>query len=191
MELYCEFLRGKVRSALGGEKKPLSGFKLVVDAGNGAGGFYATRVLKELGANVEGSQFLEPDGSFPNHIPNPENKTAMDAIQSCTVKNHADLGIIFDTDVDRAAIVASNGEEINRNRLIALISAIVLRKYPGATIVTDSVTSDGLKAFIESHGGVHHRFKRGYKNVINEAVRLEKEGVSAPLAHRNERSRSS
>ena len=153
-----------------------------MDAGNGAGGFYATRVLKELGANVEGSQFLEPDGSFPNHIPNPENKTAMDAIQSCTIKNHADLGIIFDTDVDRAAIVASDGEEINRNRLIALISAIVLRKYPGATIVTDSVTSDGLKTFIESHGGVHHRFKRGYKNVINEAIRLEKQGVSAPLA---------
>lgn len=182
MELYCEFLRNKVRSALGGEQKPLAGFKFVVDAGNGAGGFYATRVLKELGANVEGSQFLEPDGSFPNHIPNPENKTAMDAIQSCTIKNHADLGIIFDTDVDRAAIVASDGEEINRNRLIALISAIVLRKYPGATIVTDSVTSDGLKTFIESHGGVHHRFKRGYKNVINEAIRLEKQGVSAPLA---------
>lgn len=182
MELYCEFLRGKVRSALGGEQKPLSGFKLVVDAGNGAGGFYAVRVLKELGANIDGSQFLEPDGAFPNHIPNPENKAAMDAIQSCTVRNHADLGIIFDTDVDRAAIVASNGEEINRNRLIALISAIVLRKYPGATIVTDSVTSDGLKAFIESRGGVHHRFKRGYKNVINEAIRLEKEGVCAPLA---------
>ena len=84
--------------------------------------------------------------------------------------------------MDRAAIVASDGEEINRNRLIALISAIVLRKYPGATIVTDSVTSDGLKTFIESHGGVHHRFKRGYKNVINEAIRLEKQGVSAPLA---------
>lgn len=180
--LYCDFLKDKIRSALGGEDKPLEGFRFVVDAGNGAGGFYAERVLAPLGANVEGSQFLDPDGSFPNHIPNPENKAAMDSIRECTINNHADLGIIFDTDVDRAAIVASNGEEINRNRLIALISAIVLRKYPGATIVTDSVTSDGLKAFIESHGGVHHRFKRGYKNVINEAIRLEKEGVTAPLA---------
>ncbi|MGN1093837.1 MAG: phosphomannomutase/phosphoglucomutase [Candidatus Neoclostridium sp.] len=180
--LYCEFLREKVRSALGGDSKPLSGFHFVVDAGNGAGGFYADRVLKELGANVDGSQFLEPDGSFPNHIPNPENKTAMDSVRRCTMENRADLGIIFDTDVDRAAIVAPDGEEINRNRLIALISAIVLRKYPGATVVTDSVTSDGLKAFIESHGGVHHRFKRGYKNVINEAIRLEKEGITAPLA---------
>lgn len=182
MEIYCEFLRGKIREALGGEEKPLRGFRFVVDAGNGAGGFYPLRVLAPLGADVDGSQFLEPDGSFPNHIPNPENAVAMQSIRDCTVRNNADLGIIFDTDVDRAAIVASDGEEINRNCLIALISAIILRSRPGATIVTDSVTSDGLKTFIERKGGVHHRFKRGYKNVINEAIRLCSEGTDAPLA---------
>ena len=84
--------------------------------------------------------------------------------------------------MDRAAIVDSSGKEINRNTLIALISAIILKQQPGATIVTDSVTSDGLKEFIESRGGVHHRFKRGYKNVIDEAIRLCNEGVNAPLA---------
>ena len=55
------------------------------------------------------------------------------------VKAEADLGVIFDTDCDRAAIVDRTGKEINRNRLIALISAILLDKKPGATIVTDSV----------------------------------------------------
>ena len=64
----------------------------------------------------------------------------------------------------------------------SMISAILLRDYPGSTMVTDSVTSTGLKAFIESRGGKHHRFKRGYKNVINEAVRLNKEGINCPLA---------
>ncbi|MFR6640765.1 MAG: hypothetical protein ACLUSP_05125 [Christensenellales bacterium] len=59
--------------------------------------------------------------------------------------------MIFDTDVDRAAVVDSAGKEINRNALIALISAIILKEQKGATIVTDSVTSDGLKEFIESH----------------------------------------
>ena len=52
----------------------------------------------------------------------------------------------------------------------------------GAYIVTDSITSDGLKEFIEAKGGVHHRFKRGYKNVINEAIRLNNEGKYCPLA---------
>lgn len=51
----------------------------MVDAGNGVGGFYADQVLAPLGADVSGSQFLEPDGMFPNHIPNPENKGAIDA----------------------------------------------------------------------------------------------------------------
>ncbi len=182
LELYCDFLRNKIRSALENSDKPLEGFHFVVDAGNGVGGFYAKRVLEILGADISGSQFLEPDGSFPNHIPNPENKVAMQSVCDCTLKNKADLGIIFDTDVDRAAIVSPDGKEINRNRLIALISAVVLRNNPGATIVTDSVTSDGLREFIENHGGKHHRFKRGYRNVIDEAIRLESAGISAPLA---------
>ncbi len=87
-----------------------------------------------------------------------------------------------DTDVDRAAVVDSSGQEINRNALIALISAVILKEQPGATIVTDSVTSDGLAEFIAAKGGVHHRFKRGYKNVIDEARRLCDSGVNAPLA---------
>ena len=156
---------------------------ILVDAGNGAGGFYAELVLKPLGADTTGSQFLDPDGNFPNHIPNPENAAAMESVSKAVVKNKADFGIIFDTDVDRAGAVAPDGEEINRNRLIALISAILLEEEPGAYIVTDSVTSDGLAQFIAAHGGVHHRFKRGYKNVINESKRLIKEeGKSSPLA---------
>ena len=106
----------------------------------------------------------------------------MESVSHATVNAKADLGVIFDTDVDRAAIVAPDGSEINRNSLIALISAILLRDEKGATIVTDSVTSDGLKTFIEAHGGKHHRFKRGYKNVIDEAIRLNEAGVNAPLA---------
>ena len=76
-----------------------------------------------------------------------------------------------------------HGKEINRNRLVALASAIALEGNEGGTIVTDSITSDGLKAYIETTlDGVHHRFKRGYKNVINEAIRLNQEGVNCPLA---------
>ncbi|KAL2525842.1 phosphoglucosamine mutase family protein [Abeliophyllum distichum] len=183
MTLYTSDLVAAVRKAAGNMEKPLEGFHIVVDAGNGAGGFFAGKVLEPLGAVTSGSQFLEPDGLFPNHIPNPEDKQAMDAITRAVLDNKADLGIIFDTDVDRSAAVDSSGREFNRNRLIALMSAIVLEEHPGTTIVTDSVTSDGLTTFIEKKlGGRHHRFKRGYKNVIDEAIRLNLVGEESHLA---------
>ncbi len=183
MPRYAEILRQKIRDGVGGGDKPLAGFRLVVDAGNGAGGFYATQVLEPLGADITGSQFLEPDGRFPNHIPNPENAIAMESVTAATLSAKADLGIIFDTDVDRAGCVGADGREINRNSLIALAAAIALEGNQGGTIVTDSVTSGGLRQFIEQTlGGVHHRFRRGYKNVINEAIRLNEAGVNAPLA---------
>lgn len=183
MEQYAKRLRDRIIAETGGDETPLCGLHIVVDAGNGAGGFYADKVLAPLGANVDGSQFLDPDGRFPNHIPNPENATAMASISEAVLRANADLGVIFDTDVDRAACVGPDGQEINRNRLVALASAIALEGNAGGTIVTDSITSTGLKYFIEQVlGGVHYRFKRGYKNVINESLRLNAEGVNSPLA---------
>lgn len=181
MNAYSNILVKKIKDATG-EEQPLKGFKIVVDAGNGAGGFYVDKVLKPLGADTNGSRFLEPDGSFPNHIPNPEDKGAMQSITEAVIENKADLGIIFDTDVDRAGAVLSDGSELNRNRIIAMLSAILLREHPGTTIVTDSITSTGLAKFIEEKGGVHHRFKRGYRNVINESIRLNNNGQDSQLA---------
>lgn len=185
MSGYAARLRRMICKATGKgeEDKPLKGLKIVVDAGNGAGGFYARDVLERLGADISGSQFLNPDGMFPNHIPNPENEEAMESICSAVLSAKADLGIIFDTDVDRAGCVGSDGTEINRNRLIALAAYIASAGVKGSVIVTDSVTSDGLKEFIEKDlGGVHYRYRRGYKNVIDKAIELNKEGKDCPLA---------
>ena len=106
----------------------------------------------------------------------------MESIMEAVRETKADLGIIFDTDVDRAGAVLADGSELNRNRIIAMLAAILLREYPGTTIVTDSITSTGLAKFIEEKGGVHHRFKRGYRNVINESIRLNKAGQDSQLA---------
>ena len=181
MDTYAKILADKIRSATG-EDQPLAGFRIVVDAGNGAGGFYVDKVLKPLGAITDGSRYLDPDGSFPNHIPNPENIEAMKSITEAVKETAADLGIIFDTDVDRAGAVLSDGSELNRNRIIAMLSAILLREHPGTTIVTDSITSTGLANFITAKGGIHHRFKRGYRNVINESIRLNAQGQDSQLA---------
>lgn len=182
---YSAILREMIKKGVNADdyEHPLKGFKIAVDAGNGVGGFYAEKVLAVLGADTSASQFLELDGMFPNHIPNPENKNAMDFIRKATVDNACDLGVIFDTDVDRASCVDGTGEEINRNSIVALASVIALETAPGGTVITDSVTSDGLHSFIEDTlGGKHIRFKRGYKNVIDEAVRRTAAGENVPLA---------
>lgn len=164
-------------------EKPLKGLKIVVDAGNGAGGFYAKQILEPLGADITGSQFLEPDGNFPNHAPNPENKEAMASICKAVKENNADFGIIFDTDVDRSSAVDANGKEINRNAIVAMAAALIAREHPGTTVVTDSITSDQLTVYIEKCLGLKHlRFKRGYKNVINKSIELNEAGIDSQLA---------
>lgn len=179
---YAKYLVDLIKTQAKNGDKPLQNLKIVVDAGNGAAGFIAENVIAELGGNITGSQFLDPDGNFPNHVPNPEAKEAIESIKQAVLKNNADFGIIFDADGDRSAFIDQEGREINRNNLIALLAEILIKETPKATIVTDSVTSIELKKFIEKRGGKHHRFQRGYKNVINEAKRLNDEGIYTPLA---------
>ena len=182
---YAKGLRETIKRGVNAEDydHPLRGFHIVVDAGNGAGGFYADKVLAPLGADTTGSRYLDPDGMFPNHVPNPEDATAMASICEAVRESNADLGVIFDTDVDRGGAVDNKGNEINRNRLVAVAAAIALEGNDGGTIVTDSITSSGLKEFIETNlGGKHYRYRRGYKNVIDKALELNEQGVNCPLA---------
>ena len=183
---YSSYLRNKIISEVAdteNPEQPLKGLKIVVDAGNGAGGFYATRILEPLGADITGSQFLEPDGNFPNHQPNPENKEAMASISRAVIDNGADLGLIFDTDVDRSAAVDKNGKEISRNGIVALAAALIAVEHPGTTVVTDSITSDQLTTYLEQCLGLKHlRFKRGYRNVINKSIELNEAGIDSQLA---------
>ena len=179
---YAAHLRSIIQAHVGGER-PLEGLSICVDAGNGSAGFYATDVLEPLGADVSASQFLEPDGSFPNHMPNPENAEAMASVSARVRERGCDLGVIFDTDVDRASAVDAAGNEINRNAIIALAGALVAETHPGTTVVTDSVTSDELHEFLEGELGLRHlRYQRGYRNVINKMCELNDEGVDCQLA---------
>ncbi|MFA1015865.1 hypothetical protein [Dubosiella newyorkensis] len=130
MDLYAIHLQNLIKEQVQADdyEHPLKNLHIIVDAGNGAGGFFATKVLGPLGANISGSQFLEPDGHFPNHIPNPENKEAMESICQAVKDHQADLGLIFDTDVDRSSAVDENGDPIARNSIIALAALIAAKK---------------------------------------------------------------
>ena len=136
MDYYCEKIKKLITDNIKCEenKKPLENINIVVDAGNGAAGFFVENILKPLGANTEKSQFLEPDGTFPNHVPNPENNEAIESIVALTKNSDADLGIIFDTDVDRVAVVGKGGKLIADEKLIALASLIALKNNPNADL---------------------------------------------------------
>jgi len=166
---YGAHLAGLIRAACGAGATPLAGFHIVVDAGNGAGGFFAA-VLAGLGAETRGSQFLNPDGTFPNHVPNPEDAAAMASLVAATTGAGADLGVIFDTDVDRSGVCDRAGGGVNRNRLIAMVARIALRECPGGVIVTDSVTSNGPTRLIEGTGGGGGGGRRGRRGGRGDAT---------------------
>ena len=183
--LYCDHMKQIIIDEVQAEDRehPLAGLHIVEDAGNGAAGFFATDILQPLGADISGSVYLDPDGTFPNHIPNPENRDAMNAARKSVTDSKADLGVIFDCDGDRGAVVFADGTEVNRNTLIALLAAILAPKHPGSVIVTDSVTSDELHDFLEKDLGLKHfRYRRGYKNVIDKGIELNKAGEDCELA---------
>ena len=170
-------------------ESPLKGLKIVLNSGNGSGGFF-NQVLESLGADMSASVHVEPNSDFPFGVPNPEKKEMIaDTIQLCEDAG-ADLGILLDTDADRSGFVVPSDktgtefEPLNRNRLIALLSVIFSRSSPGCTIVTDSVTSEGLADFIEKDLGLKHfRYLKGYANVIGKAEELnQKGGCNAEMA---------
>ena len=179
---YKQRLTRQIREFMDdGSDQPLSGLKVIVDASNGSAGFYA-EYLRELGADTEGSFNLEPTGVFAEGAHNPENNQALEQLSRTVLEHRADIGVMLDADGDRVAIVDERGRLLNRNRLIALIAAILLEDEKGLTFVTDSVTSSGLSRFISEWGGNHYRFRRGYKHVIEEAKRLREEGINVPVA---------
>ncbi|GFP83525.1 phosphomannomutase/phosphoglucomutase [Phtheirospermum japonicum] len=184
MSAYAKHLRDIIKQRVNHPLHydfPLQGFQIIVNAGNGSGGFFTWGVLDKLGADTFGSLHLNPDGMFPNHIPNPEDKTAMSMTRAAVLEQKADLGIVFDTDVDRSGVVDKRGNPINGDRLIALMSAIVLREHPGSTVVTDARTSMALTRFIADRGGRHCLYRVGYRNVIDKGVQLNRDGVEAHL----------
>ncbi|KAJ4840592.1 hypothetical protein Tsubulata_021427 [Turnera subulata] len=184
MSAYAKHLREIIKERVNHPlhyETPLEGFQIIVNAGNGSGGFFTWDVLDKLGADTFGSLHLNPDGMFPNHIPNPEDKTAMALTRAAVLENSADLGIVFDTDVDRSGVVDAKGNPINGDRLIALMSAIVLREHPGTTVVTDARTSMALTRFITDRGGQHCLYRVGYRNVIDKGVQLNKDGIETHL----------
>jgi len=140
--------------------------KVVVDAGNGMAGHTAPAVLGPLNVDMVGL-YLELDGSFPNHQPNPlEPENLVDA-QRAVVDHGADLALVFDGDADRCFVIDERGEVVSPSVITALIAAAELEREPGATIVVNTITSRTVAEVVTERGGqvvtskVGHTYVKG------------------------------
>jgi len=126
--------------------------KVVVDAGNGMGGQTAPAVLSHLDVDLVGL-YLDLDGRFPNHQPNPlEPENLVDA-QNAVRAHRADIGFVFDGDADRAFMIDEQGEVVTPSAITALIAVDELGLEPGGTIVINTITSSAVPEIVAEHGG--------------------------------------
>ena len=157
--------------------------KVVLDAGNGLSGIYVPPVLSALGLDVE-CLYCEPDGTFPNHLPNPEDPEMTRDLELKVVELRADLGLAFDGDSDRCGFIDNHGHHIAADRLLALLSRDLLSRHPDTPIVFDVKSSQALPDEITKFGGQPVMWKSGHslmKQKMNEIGSLLGGEVSGHL----------
>ncbi|NIQ01358.1 MAG: phosphomannomutase [Nitrospinaceae bacterium] len=126
--------------------------KVVVDGGNGCFGIVGPQLLRKLGLEpIE--QFCEPDGSFPNHHPDPTVPEYMEDLMSRVASEKADLGIGFDGDADRLGVVDDQGNLLWGDQLLILFAREILKTHPGTAVVGEVKCSQNLYDDVKKHGG--------------------------------------
>jgi len=144
--------------------------RVVIDAANGMAGAMLPPLLERLPVDAVPC-FFEPDGSFPNHEPNPLLPENREFIVAKVLETNADLGVAFDGDADRCFFVDDTGEFVPGDFVTALLAEAVLEKEPGATIiydvraswaVPDTVASAGGTALVNrvGHAFIKHRMRK-------------------------------
>ena len=152
---YAAYLRKLVDLS---EIRPL---KVVVDAGNGMGGYTVPRVLAGLPLDVD-PMYFELDGNFPNHEANPIDPKNLVDLQARVRKTGADLGLAFDGDADRCFVVDERGDVVSPSAITALVAVRELQKSPGASIIYNLITSKAVPQIVREHGGNPIRSRVGH-----------------------------
>lgn len=137
---------------------------VVIDAGNGMGGYTAPAVFKRLNAKVI-EMYFELDGTFPNHEANPIEPSNLKDLQKAVKKHKADIGLAFDGDADRCFLVDEKGDLVNPSALTALIATRELKKYPGSNIIYNLISSRAVKEVVEENGGSAVRSRVGHSYI--------------------------
>ena len=155
-EDYFATITGLVRLA-----RPL---RVVADAGNGVAGLFAPDLLRRLGCEVI-ELHCESDGSFPNHLPDPEDPENVVDLQARVREVGADLGVAWDGDADRVGVVDELGRRHEADLVLILLARDLLARHPGASIVFDVKSSQSLVEDITKHGGIPVMWKTGHSHL--------------------------
>lgn len=135
------------------------GIKVVVDSANATGGIVGPQLYKQLGAEVI-ELFSEPDGTFPNHHPNPSQLSTLKTLSETVIENNADFGIAYDGDSDRIGIVDSKGNPLTGDKLLLIYSMDIIDQKP--TVVSEVKCSQVLYDTINESGGCAVMCKTGH-----------------------------
>lgn len=154
---------------------PVGPIKVVCDPGNGAASILGPRLLRAIGCQVD-SIFAEPDGRFPNHLPDPTVPSLMAALMERVTAKGADVGIGFDGDADRVGAVDEKGRLLFGDQLLALYAADVLAKKPKSPIVFEVKCSQGLVEWVQQLGGTPIMWKAGHS-----LIKAKMRELDAPL----------
>lgn len=157
--------------------------KVVLDAGNGLSGSYVPAILVKLGLEVI-CLYCEPDGTFPNHLPNPEDPEMTKDLEAKVIEVGADLGLAFDGDSDRCGFIDEHGHHLAADKLLAVLARDMLQRHPGTPIVFDVKASQALPDEIKKYGGEPVMWKSGHslmKKKMNEIGSLLGGEVSGHL----------
>lgn len=137
---------------------------VVADAGNGVAGLYAPTLLRRIGCEVI-ELHCESDGSFPNHLPDPEDPANVVDLQARVVETGADLGVAWDGDADRVGVIDERGRRHEADLLLILLARDLLGRHPGASVVFDVKSSQSLIDDVRRHGGVPVMWKTGHSHL--------------------------
>lgn len=140
--------------------------KVVVDGGNGMGGPYLPPILRKLGCDVT-EIFCEPDGTFPNHHPDPTIEKNNVFLAKEVLDRKAELGIGLDGDADRIGVVDENGKMLFGDQILNILARDFLKYNPGETIIADVKCSKNLFDDIKKRGGKAIMYKTGHANIKN------------------------
>jgi phosphomannomutase len=135
--------------------------KVVIDAGNGMGGFSVPKVFENSNFEIV-PMYFELDGTFPNHEANPIEPANLVDLQKRVLAEKADLGIAFDGDADRAFFVDEKGQSISPSAITALIAKRELKREPGSTIIHNLITSKSVAEVVNENGGTARKTRVGH-----------------------------
>ncbi len=147
-----EVLDDYIKSNLRFLNKNIKKLKIVIDAGNGMGGYTFSRIINHIPCEFV-TLYMEPDGSFPNHEANPMKDENLTDLQKTVKKSKADFGIALDGDADRCRFVDEKGDAVSSDLTTALIAKALLEKEPGSLVLYDLRSSKAVKEYIEENKG--------------------------------------